>query len=76
MRYVLSKVVHFLLTNSTLHVYMPDSYQQLDKILVKILWVHVRSVAKVRPCFEEATGLGQPLAELDKVILESGGEKS
>lgn len=54
---------------------MPDSYQQLDKILVEILWVQVRSVAQVGPCFEEVAGLGQPLAEQGKVILESGGEK-
>lgn len=55
---------------------MPDSYQQLHKIIAEVLWVQVRSVAQVGPCFEDVTGLSQPLAEQGKVILESGGEKS
>lgn len=50
---------------------MPDSYQQLHKVTVEILWVHV-SVAKVGPRFEEITGLSHPLAEQGKVTLESG----
>lgn len=74
MRHILSKAVHFLLPDSTLHDKMPDSYQQLNQIIVEILWVQVRSVAKVGPCFEEVTGLNQPLAEQGKVILESEGE--